>query len=321
MLDFLLGSGFLLALVRGCIRGFVRGAISLLVMLAAVWLGYRSGPSIAEFMQSWSGAGPIAARVTGSLLVFAAVLVAGAFVAHRFVGLLGPLRVFDRIAGSLVAGIWYVVVVTLVILLAGAAPNLPGIAQGLLSGSRVAVLVKADRAPVIPAVSRLLGDRTLESFVNLNRLVGQSRVVIEGADRVEIPLIEPGEIHDRPESARALFEKLNVARFEEGVAVLSWSAALAGVAGRHGEEMYEEGYFSHLSPSTGSVDRRVREQGIPFRVLGENLALSPTVDSVHVGLLGSASHRATMLDPRFSRVGISALEGPLGLMVVEVFSG
>lgn len=321
MLDFLLGAGLIVALVRGYSRGFLRGALGLVVTLAAIWFGYRAGPSVSGIVQSWSGAGPVAGRVIGSVLVFGAILVAGTFITQRSVAILGPLRVFDRLAGSFVSGLWYVVVVALVLLVAGSAPNLLPGTDGLLSASRVARVITAEDAPVTPAVSRFLGDRVIESLVNLNRLVGRSQVVVEDAARVEIPLIEEPDLHDRPESARELFERLNRMRFEEGIPPLSWSGALAEVAAGHGKEMYQEGYFSHLSPTTGSVDRRLEAVGVPFLVVGENLALSPTAETAHEGLVASPSHRATMLDPRFKRVGVSALEGPFGLMVVQVFSG
>ena len=145
-------------------------------------------------------------------------------------------------------------------------------------------------------------------------------VVIEGDERVEI-MPAGGPVEDRPDLATELLDRLNLLRIEEGEEPLAWSAALAEIAAGHGVEMYEEGYFSHVSPDTGSVDDRLDAQGIPFRVAGENLALNPTVDGVHGGLAASPSHRATMLEARFTRVGISVHDGPLGLMVVQVFTG
>ena len=293
----------------------------MVVLVAAIFLGYRSGPAGAVIVGSWTGAGPLMARVIASIVVLLVILVGGTLVARRLVVALGPLRTLDRIAGSLLSGAWFVVLAVLLLLLAGATPNLPARVEGLVSGSRAAGVVMSEGTAVTPAVSRLLGDRMIESFVNINRLVGRGQVVIAGEDRVDIPLVTSRELADRPDSARELFEKLNLARIEEGVAAVAWSAALADVAGGHGREMYEDGYFSHLSPINGSVDGRLEAEGIPFRLVGENLALSPTVAGVHEGLLASPSHRATMLDPRFTRVGVSALEGPLGLMVVQVFSG
>lgn len=293
----------------------------MLVTLAAIWFGYRAGPAGAAVVRSWSGAGDVTARFVASLLVFGVLQVVGLVVVNRSVSLRGPPGRFDRVAGAMLSALWYPVAVTAAMLVAVAASSLSPGTERVLEGSRAVRLITAEEGPVGPAVSRLLGDRILESLVNLNRMVGRSRMVIEGEDRVDLAPVELSDIREIPESAGELFEKLNLVRFEEGVPVLSWSGALAEVAGGHGREMYVEGYFSHRSPVTGSVADRLEAVSIPFLAVGENLALSPTVDSVHEGLLGSPSHRAVMLDRRFRRVGIAALEGPLGLMVVQVFSG
>ena len=321
MLDFVLGLGLVFSLVRGYSRGFLRGAVGLVVTLAAIWFGYRAGPSGVAVVESWSGADPVVARIVGSVLVFGVVAVVGMVVVYRSVAIRGPLQVFDRLAGSVLSGVWYLVVCLLMILVVSAAPNLSPIAERVFADSRAVGLVTAEESPIVPSVSRLLGDRVLESVVNLNRLVGHSRMIIQNDDRLDLPQVEPSAIHESPESSEELFEKLNMARFEEGIQVLSWSSVLAGVASGHGKEMYEEGYFSHTSPTTGSVASRLDALGIPYLLVGENLALTPTVESAHEGLLESPSHRATMLDPRFRRVGVAAWEGPLGLMVVQVFSG
>ena len=146
--------------------------------------------------------------------------------------MLGPVRTFDRVAGSLVSGAWFVVVAVLLLLLATAAPTLSPRVEGLVAGSRVAGLVASEGAPVTSAVSRLLGDRLLESFVNINRLVGKSQVVIEGADRVDITMATPPDLVDRPGSARELFENINLARIEEEVATVAWSPRAGRSGGR-----------------------------------------------------------------------------------------
>ena len=321
MLDLILGLGLLAALIRGYRRGFLRGIIELAGFVLAVLVGYRSGPAAGVVIESWSGADPLTARVIASLAVFVAVLAGARLVARRLVWVPAPLRPLDKMAGAAVSGAWFVVLAILLLIVAGAVPTLPGRFEELLSGSRTARIVMSEGTAVTPAVSRLLGDRVLESLVNINRLVGRSQVVIEGDASVDLPGAGARELVERPDSARELFLKINQARIEDGVGTVAWSAALADVAGGHGREMYEQGYFSHLSPVGGHLDDRLDASGIPFRAAGENLALSPTVSSVHQGLLSSESHRATMLDPRFTRVGVSALEGPLGLMVVQVFTG
>ncbi len=321
MLDLVLGLVLLGALFRGYRRGFLRSTAGLVVAVVAVWVGYRTGPAGADMVGSWTGAGPQASRWISSAAVFLVILIGGKLIARQLAEMLGPLRPLDRIAGALMTGAGFAVMAALLLLLAGAAPNLPPRYEAILAESRAARMVMDRGAEAAPVISRILGDRLLESYVNISRYIGKSQVVVEGEDRVDIPAAETSEITDRPGAAQELFEKLNMARIEEGGGTVSWSSALAEVAGGHGREMYEEGYFSHLSPVTGLVDERLRDQGIPFRAAGENLALSTTVDTVHEGLLASPAHRAAMLDPVFTRVGISAIEGPMGLMVVQVFSG
>jgi uncharacterized protein YkwD len=54
--------------------------------------------------------------------------------------------------------------------------------------------------------------------------------------------------------------------------------------------------------------------------VGENLAIASTVRSGHQSLMQSDSHRNTILDNEFRRVGIGVVSGPLGLIIVQVFS-
>ena len=321
MLDLLLGLALLGALLAGYRRGLIRSAARLAVLAAALWVGYRTGPAGAGLVGSWTGADPLASRWISSAAVFLVILAGGSLAARRLPELLGPFRPVDRIAGALLSGAGFAAAAALLLLLATAVPSPPPWMEGRLAESRAARLVEERAAAAAPAVSRMLGDRLLESYVNISRYIGDSQVVVDGEDRVDIPAAEAPALVDRPDAAGELFDLLNMARIEEGEGAAAWSDALAAVAGRHGREMYEEGYFSHLSPVTGTVGERLRTEGIPFRAAGENLALSPAVSTVHEGLLASPPHRAAMLDPAFTRVGISAVEGPMGLMVVQVFTG
>ena len=321
MLDLLLGLALLGALLSGYRRGFIRSAVRLAVLVAALWTGYRVGPAGAGLAESWTGTDPLASRWISSAAIFLVILAAGNLAARRLADLLGSLHPVDRIAGGLLSGAGFAAVAALLLLLAAAVPSPPPWMEGYLAESRAARLVEEQAAAAAPALSRMLGDRLLESYVNITRYIGEAQAVVEGEDRVDFPAADTASLTDRPAAAAELFDLLNMTRIEDGAGAVAWSEALAKVAGRHGREMYEEGFFSHASPATGMVGARLQAEGIPFRAAGENLALSPTVDTAHEGLLASPSHRAAMLDPIFTRVGISAIEGPMGLMVVQVFTG
>ena len=56
-------------------------------------------------------------------------------------------------------------------------------------------------------------------------------------------------------------------------------------------------------------------------MVGENLALASSTRAVHDGFVKSESHRNNILEPSYDRVGVAAVNGPYGLMIVQVFGG
>jgi uncharacterized protein YkwD len=118
-----------------------------------------------------------------------------------------------------------------------------------------------------------------------------------------------------------VYQRLNRARVDEGLDPLAWSDALADVAEGHAYDMYLNGFFSHTSPTSGTLVDRLRDAGLVYRVAGENLALAATPEEVHDGLMGSPGHRANIVGDSYRRVGIAVVSGRLGLMTVQVFMG
>jgi len=66
---------------------------------------------------------------------------------------------------------------------------------------------------------------------------------------------------------------------------------------------------------------RMRQGGARFRAAGENIALAPTVEVAHNGLMNSPGHRENILNPAFGRVGIGVEDGGLhGKMFTQNFT-
>ena len=64
----------------------------------------------------------------------------------------------------------------------------------------------------------------------------------------------------------------------------------------------------------------MKDAHIKFRTAGENLALAPTLQIAHTGLMNSPGHRANILNPAFGRVGIGIMTGGRrGIMVSQEF--
>jgi uncharacterized membrane protein required for colicin V production len=322
VLDLVFGVALTLLVVRGWHRGLIREALDLAVLFAGVFLAFRLAGPAGAVVSGMAGTSPAVSRFVGGIVVFLAVG-AGAAVAGRFLHQLTRLPgvgVMNRFGGATLAAVWGVLLATLLATVLTIVP-LPGAAAAYLEESSVAsALTDPDGAPQ-HVIGTVAGDRVVRAVLNLRRTFGDRRVVVDAEASIALPAADPGSLRHDAESSVAVFEMMNEARVAAGASPLARSSALAGVAAAHAEEMYAAGYFGHHSPQSGTVADRLAAAGIRFLVVGENLALAATPADVHDALLASPDHRETMLSPGFRRAGVAVVDGPLGLMTVQVFSG
>jgi uncharacterized protein YkwD len=88
------------------------------------------------------------------------------------------------------------------------------------------------------------------------------------------------------------------------------SAALAGVALGHADDMAKHNYFEHEDLSGRSPADRVRAVGYQEKLVGENIAYGPkSAEEVVQGWLDSPGHCENIMDPRFAEMGIAYAAG------------
>ena len=322
MLDFVLGLYFAELLVRGWLRGFVKEALDLAGMLIGLALAFRlSGPA-GSVVQALTGVSDPTAPLLGGVAVFLIVGLGATVLSHYLskVARLPGLNMSNRVLGSLFALSWALFLATLVLSLVRVLP-LPDSAHTAIDESRVASKLTDTDFVTQQAFSAISGDEIISNLLNLEEILGDRSVILDEDDRIEFEPVPLEELEDAPDAAQEVFELLNLARLEANQEPLAFSEGLASVAIGHARAMYGQGYFSHVSPVTGSVADRVDAAGIPYRVVGENLALAVTPSQVHAGLMDSPGHKENILRSTFRRVGIAAIKGPMGYMVVQVFSG
>jgi uncharacterized protein YkwD len=98
-------------------------------------------------------------------------------------------------------------------------------------------------------------------------------------------------------------------------------AGLTEAARAHSRELLAKGYFAHQNNEGKSPADRVSAAGTRFAVVGENLALAPTVDIAHHGLMKSPGHRENIMSPQYHRVGVGVVDGGLhGKMFTQNFA-
>ena len=130
-----------------------------------------------------------------------------------------------------------------------------------------------------------------------------------------------GDAPPVPEEEDAMLALVNKERTSRGLVALEMDPELRLLARAHAADMFKRGYFSHNTPEGADPFDRMRSANIIFGLAGENLALAPTLDMAHTGLMNSPGHRANILRDGFRKVGIGVLNGGIyGKMFVQEFT-
>jgi uncharacterized protein YkwD/uncharacterized membrane protein required for colicin V production len=131
--------------------------------------------------------------------------------------------------------------------------------------------------------------------------------------------VENPEVSSNDEAG--MLELVNRERTSRGLKPLVMNDALREVARAHARDMFKRGYFAHETPEGISPSQRMDSAGIRYRTAGENLALAPSLDIAHDGLMDSPGHQANILNVDFGTVGIGVLDGGVyGKMFVQEFT-
>lgn len=322
MLDFILGLYLAALAVRGWMRGFVKEALDLAGLVFGVLVGFRLSSPVGDFLADRFTVTPEWARLGAGIVIFILVGIGFSILAAtlgRFMKLPG-LNLSNRLLGTAVAGAWGIFLILVLVAIVEAV-RLPGAVADTVDESTVLTIVAGEDSLPRDMLEAIAGDDVIGSLLALKSIAGAERVILDGDDVFEMPPSSPDQLSDSPEEAAEAIELLNEERVTAGRAPLAPSTGLADIALSHARDMYVNGYVSHVSPTTGGVRDRVEASGIRLAVAGENLALASSTRAVHDGFVKSESHRNNMLEPSYDRVGIAAVNGPYGLMIVQVFGG
>lgn len=134
-----------------------------------------------------------------------------------------------------------------------------------------------------------------------------------------------GEVtRDAGELRRQLFLRLAAARRDAGLSPLREHEGLRDVALAHSREMITGNFIGHTSPRTGSPLERVRAASLASGLVLENIGRGYDAAEIHRGLMDSPGHRANLLNPDVTHVGIGVVAQPEGgrvaFVVTQVFT-
>lgn len=109
------------------------------------------------------------------------------------------------------------------------------------------------------------------------------------------------------DAEQKLLALVNGSRVEAHLSPVQPDEELAAVARAHSADMQAHGFFGHVSPTTGTPEDRLRAAHLLRSRSGENVALSATARDAYTSLMDSPGHRAVMLDPEFTHVGMGVV--------------
>ena len=140
-----------------------------------------------------------------------------------------------------------------------------------------------------------------------------TREVIDANPQITNPnLIYPGQILTIPqEDASVLsFEQevirlVNEQRGQKGLAPLTANWELSRVARYKSQDMADNRYFSHTSPTYGTPFQMIKAFGLTYRTAGENIAYGQrTPQAVVTAWMNSSGHRANILNASYTQIGV-----------------
>ena len=142
--------------------------------------------------------------------------------------------------------------------------------------------------------------------------VGLSEIISANPQVSNPALIYPNQVLNIPlmdESITSFEQQVidltNEKRASRGVKPLNANWELSRVARYKSQDMANNKYFSHTSPTYGSPFNMIKNFGIKYRSAGENIAYGQrTPAQVVNSWWNSAGHRANMLNANYTDIGV-----------------
>ncbi len=142
--------------------------------------------------------------------------------------------------------------------------------------------------------------------------VGLSEIKNANPQIKNYDLIYPGQVINLPtidatadSYEREVVRLVNKERAQRGLRELTYDWQLSRVARYKSQDMSDNNYFSHTSPTYGSPFEMMKSFGISYRSAGENIAKGQaSPEAVVNAWMNSQGHRANILNSSFTKIGV-----------------
>jgi uncharacterized membrane protein required for colicin V production len=319
VLDLVLGAALVILAIYGWMQGFVRAVISLAVLVVGTVVAFRVSGPLGEVVADMSGTSPDASRMVAGFGVLMLITIAAAIlsrVLHLGIRFLPGVSTMNRAAGAALTLTAAALVITILLSLATMAP-LPEAFAEELDGSVVAeTLTEPDGMPQ-QVLGMMSGDRVVELTLRIRELTGDRSAVASSSAPVKVPAAAGADLTRSSAAEEDVFRLLNEERVAQDAAPVARSSGLDQVAFELAMEGYGRGTI--LPDDQEELRNRLNRAGIPTTARVEMAVLAASPEGGHAALVERVP--SVMSSAEFTKAGVVVLEGPSGLLIVEILAG
>ena len=307
--------------IRGWLRGFVREAIEVFVLVVGVFVVFRFSAPIGTVLSAMANIPYELARIVGGVVAFGVLVIGGALVSRIIVGALkivpGAL-ILNRFGGAIVGLAYGAVIIVLGTTMLGIAP-LPSKAVEAVDrevgSSKIGSEIVAPHGRVQGFMETLSGESMYGSILAIRQIAGDR--LAAGTIPIPLPSVEQTALASDVDGAQAVFAGVNSHRVASGQQPLTWSNDLGDVAEKRARRTYVSGQLS----LDGRLDGDLVSAGIPGTIHTDGIVIGASTDGVIEAFTTTSRYAEALTDSKFSRAGIALVSGPYGLVSVFVVSG
>lgn len=155
-----------------------------------------------------------------------------------------------------------------------------------------------------------------QEIIDANSQVSNPNLIYPG-QKLNIPVKSTEESTTEQE----ILKLVNAERSKQGLSPLTLDWELSRVAKFKSEDMRDNNYFSHTSPTYGSPFQMMKSFGISYKSAGENIAAGQQSSAeVMQSWMNSSGHKANILSKNYTKLGVGkATGGSYGTYWTQMF--
>ena len=121
---------------------------------------------------------------------------------------------------------------------------------------------------------------------------------------------------------KEVFDLINKQRTNNGLSALKVDAEVQRVARIKAQDMVDNNYFAHESPTYGTPFQMLKSFKISYKTAGENIAANSSNSGAVTAWMNSSGHKANILSSNYNYTGIGVVSSPkYGKIYVQMFIG